>query len=267
MCRDDRIPDWVLEYMKETMAYFNDSFKAQEARFPNWGKCFGKYVEKAKEIFSNPFGSLRSLEEIHNELCVADALLGINNPYIDKIEYEPKLPSCKKTIDYRCEASETSIHIDVKTITPKTQSAWDKFVEIRSKGLIAPNNEFLLDPNYMGGEFWHSFSASRGRMLEYTLELEGKILQSGLATDGCMFILALCGDGVNWHVDQLEDFVNYYRTGKHRYDDGFALMESHYVKEKGIEFSRNVAKFIYLERSLGGIQPKKVVWDVSPPQY
>jgi len=266
MSKNEKIPDWVLEYIKEANKYFKDLFERHESRFPDWRRCLERYTKKVDEIISNPFGSLRSLEEIHNELCVADALLGSNNPYIDEIEYEPPLPSCKKTIDFKCKHGETFSYIDVKTISPETINRWDKFNEVKNKDLFAPNTELLLDPNYMGGERWHSFFTSRARMLEYTLELEEKISKSGLGAGANRFLLALCGDGVNWHVSQFEDFVYYYQNGQHRPDDVFSKMESDYVKQKGIKLSRKVGKFIYIERSLGYIQPKKVIWNVTPPK-
>jgi hypothetical protein len=265
MNKNETIPKWVMGPIEEAMTYFATSFKQKESRFPGWKACFKRYTEKYDEIMSSSQTSVRALQEIHNELCIADALLEINNPHIDLIEYEPPLPSGGKTIDYKCKAGDVSVYIDVKTITPKAINAWDKFVDIRGRGLIAPNNEFILDPDYMGGEFWHDFFTSRGKMLVYSLELENKVSESGLGDEGNLFILALCGDGVKWHVDQLEDFVHFYRSGNHRYDDGFSVMENHFIKQKGIVFTRRIAKFIYLERSLGYLKPKRIIWNVTPP--
>jgi hypothetical protein len=263
---NSNIPGWVIDYLDEVKLYFDKAFVQNESRFPTWKKCVNRYNEKYDEVVSASNSSVRALEEMHNELCIADALLGINNPCIELIEYEPALPKCGKTIDYRCMSGSSSIYVDVKTITPKTVNAWDKYIDVKSKGLIAPNNEFILDPEYMGGEIWHSFTAARGRMLEYTLELEQKIDQAKIGVKNNIFLLAFCGDGNNWHLDQLEDFVHFYRIGQHRYDDGFSLMEKHCIQQKGIKFTRRISKFIYLERSLGYVKPKNIVWNVIPPR-
>ena len=260
-----KIPEWVIEYIEEVKLYFAKAFMQHESRFPKWQACVKKYTDKYDEIISTSKRSVSALEEIHNELCIADALLAINNPHLDLIDYEPALPNCSKTIDYKYTAEGASIYVDVKTIAPKTINALDKYIDIKNKKLIAPNNEFILDQDYMGGEIWHSFFAARGRMLEYTLELEKKIDESKLGFEGNIFLLALCGAGGNWHVDQLEDFIHYYRSGQHRYDDDFSLMERHYIKQKGISFTRRIAKFVYLERSLGYVVPKKMIWNVTPP--
>jgi len=265
MDRKNEIPKYVINSIEATKLYFADSFIKHELRFPGWRACLKRYADKYDEIISSNCYSVRQLEEIHNELCVADALLEINYPYIDIIEYEPPILPCLKTIDYKCKAGNIFAYVDIKTITPKAIDAWSKFTDLKGKGLISENNEFILEQEYLGGEFWHDITTSRGRMLEYTIELEKKILESGMDVEGNMFLLALCGNGAKWHVDELEDFVHYYRTGHHRDDDGLAKMESHYMEQNRIVFSGRIDKFIYVERSLGYIQPQRIVWNVVPP--
>ena len=41
--------------------------------------------------------------------------------------------------------------------------------------MFLENNVVAVSKEWMGGEIWHQMFAARARMLEYTLELEGKI--------------------------------------------------------------------------------------------
>ncbi len=81
-----------------------------------------------------------------------------------------------------------------------------------------------LDKNGLGGEFYHKYYASRGKFLDYTLELEKKIAASGKAGKD-EFVMVFCGNKWDWELDDLEDFADFYFTGCHRCDDHFAKME------------------------------------------
>ncbi|MBI3945595.1 MAG: hypothetical protein HY321_06740 [Armatimonadetes bacterium] len=104
-------------------------------------------------------------------------------------------------------------------------------------------------------------------MLEYTLELEGKIAEGMLDAPNNAFVLALCGCGWYWRQDDLEDFVHFYRSSAHREDDPFSVMERHYISEKGIALTGTVSQFAYLRRPQWCIRPNCLIWSVqSPPQ-
>ena len=42
---------------------------------------------------------------------------------------------------------------------------------------------------------WHAMSTARGRMLEYTLELEAKIAEAKLSVENTRFVMAFRGEG------------------------------------------------------------------------
>lgn len=107
--------------------------------------------------------------------------------------------------------------------------------------------------------------AARGRMMEYTLELENKIATANLTAPKTAVILMLCGEGFYWHEDELEDFVSFYRSGTHRADDPFAKMEAHEMSEKGITFQRSITRFACMNRPQGDIAFKRLNWNVQPP--
>jgi hypothetical protein len=69
------------------------------------------------------------------------------------------------------------------------------------------------------------YEFSLASFLRYALEFEEKLLavQATSPGAGC---LIFCGNGIDWHPSQLEDFADFYRTGEHRPDDSFAEMEA-----------------------------------------
>ncbi len=114
-----------------------------------------------------------------------------------------------------------------------------------------------------GGEIWHGWFAARGRMLEYTLELEQKIREAVLKGKPItVFFLALCGTGFEWHESQLEDFVDFYRTGRHRSDDPFAKMEAHCMAKANLSLDRTVTRFVYVKRKTTIVLPERLNWNV-----
>jgi hypothetical protein len=158
------------------------------------------------------------------------------------------------------------VYVDVKTISPVPTDKWGQFEEAQREKWIPENVRVGLSEDWMGGEIWHGWIAGRGRMLEYALELEQKIRDSGLngRTDTSI-ILALCGTGFQWHESQLEDFADFYRSGRHRSDDAFARMEAHFIEERKIVLKRTVTSIAYMERKMRAILPKIMGWNVRGP--
>ena len=90
------------------------------------------------------------------------------------------------------------------------------------------------------------------------LELEDKIGEIA-NREKYSFALVFCGDGFKWHRTQLEDFADFYRTGRHRPDDPVGKMELHDMNDKGQRLQRTISCFCYLERPLFRIEKKKFV--------
>src|SRR4029077_12119372 len=133
-----------------------------------------------------------------------------------------------QTIDFRATGDDGLIaYVDVKTIKPAPRDRWDQYEKAQEKSLFPARAHILVKKEWLGGEIWHSTFAARDRMLEYALETEKKIAEAKLTAERTLFVLALCGNGFHWHEDQLEDFVSFYHSGKHRPDDPFAKMEAH----------------------------------------
>ena len=72
--------------------------------------------------------SFRAVDEVHNELCIAKALLANTKPRFSSLAYEPRLPGCAKSIDF-CASSDDGcmVFVDVKTIKPEARDRWEQF--------------------------------------------------------------------------------------------------------------------------------------------
>jgi hypothetical protein len=259
--------EWVKAYAAEVQKTFGQEFAAAADRFKDGQVLLDRFNAAIESVLKNGKGYFRAVDEAHNELCVASALLSNKQLKFVRLEYEPPLPGCARTIDFRATADNGQIaYVDVKTIKPEDTDRWDQFERARTERWFPENVIVGISPQWLGGEIWHAWFAARGRMLEYSLELEQKIAEAGLQADNAIFVLALCGDGFRWHQDQLEDFVAFYSTGAYREDDSFSQVERKYMTDKKISLNLTISRFAYFQRKQGEIRPNRVNWHVRPPR-
>lgn len=255
----------VSSYRTKVTRIFGEIFAAETGRFRDGERLLRRFNEAVDRALTG--SPLKAVTETHNELCIARALLLNAAPRFSSVAYEPPLAGCAKSIDFSCQSSEgLTTFIDVKTIMPEPKDRWDQFEKAREEKRFPDDHIIGLFKDWMGGEIWHGWLAGRGRMLEYTLELEEKIKESGLKgrTD-TIFILALCGTGFHWHKSQLEDFVDFYRSGQHRSDDNLAKMEAHFINEQKLSLERTVTAFACMHRKRTAVLPTLLHWSVTGP--
>lgn len=262
---DDQIA-WLEEYRGEAVKAFTAIFANAKDRFSGGERLLRRFNEAVDAVLKG--SSFRAVDEAHNELCVVKALLDNTKPRFSSLAYEPALPGCAKAIDFRAVAADgLTLYVDVKTIKPEDGDRWEQFEKAVKEDRISENVNVVLREDGMGGEIWHWMFAARSRFLEYTLELEGKIGESGLkGRANTYFALALCGAGVHWQEDWLEDFVQFYRNGRHRSDDPFAKMETYFTEEKKIMADRTVTRFACMKRRQGELFHTRLNWNVQPPK-
>jgi hypothetical protein len=257
--------EWVKAYAAEVMEAFGAEFAAANDRFKDGQVLLNRFNAAIESVLKNGRGHFRAVDEAHNELCTASALLSNTKLKFIRLEYEPSLSGCPKTIDFRATAEDGQIaYVDVKTIKPESTDRWDQFERATAERWFPENIIVGISKEWLGGEIWHGWFAARSRMLEYSLELEQKITEAGLAADNVIPVPALYGDGFRWHQDQLEDFVSFYYCGVHRGDDPFAQTERKYITDKRIYLKRTVSRFAYFQWKQGEIRPNRVNWHVRP---
>lgn len=242
---------------------FANAFSTDD-RLLNPSRLLKRYSDAIRRLLSGTWSNLSGVNEAHNELCVADALLKVTEPRLVSIQYEPPLAEGLATIDFRCVFADSVLWMDVKTSQPASRNRWDQFERVVSQNRIPSVVEIELHEEWLGGELWHNKITARSRMLEHSIDLERKI-ESCAAEGRVAFALAFCGTGFHWHVDELEDFVAYYTTERHRMDDGLAAMEVHTLQERSISLSRKIGMFSYFGRSQSSDLPDRIIWDVRPP--
>ena len=77
-------------------------------------------------------------------------------------------------------------------------------------------------------------------------------------------VLLICGTGFEWHLSNLEDFIDFYRRGVHREDDSFAKMEAHDLAERSIGAGSAIsASSRYIKRPMDHVTPEVMVSSCS----
>jgi hypothetical protein len=258
---------WLSEYESAVVALFSAKFKEGADRFTVGNRLLDRFVASVEEVRKRGRGFFHAVDEAHNELCIAAALLKNVEPQFVRILYEPPLHNTDKTIDFCAEIhGGPLVYVDVKTIKPRPKDRWDQYERAMKEGWFPKDVAFVVEREWLGGELWHDAFAARARMLEYTIEFEQKIAQAQLAMNGNVSVLALCGEGFHWYQDELEDFVAFYRTGHHRKDDPFSVVEDNYIGERHLSLSRAVSRIACLRRPQGELLQKRLNWNVQPPR-
>jgi hypothetical protein len=259
---------WIKSYAVEVTTVFGGEFDSQAARFKDSKKLLQRFDKAVNSMLSKGRRLVAAVDEAHNELCVASQLLANADPRFTLVEYEPILPRCAKSIDFRARTDQgRTLYVDVKTIKPKPTDRWDHFEKAKKEGWFPENVQVILSKPWLGGELWHNMFTARARMLEYALELEAKIRDCTLVEDdNTFFIIVFCGDGFHWRQDGLEDFVSFYRTGSHRADDPFSKVETKDIADKNITLNRTITRFACMNRSQFAIRHRRLNWNVQPPK-
>ena len=263
---DDTDIAWLHDYEGSTLKHFGLRFAACGLRFEHGDALLTRYSAAIREVISKGRAQFSAVDEAHNEICVADAVLSDPSVSEAKLLYEPSLPNTGKTIDFVLQEADGNLTlIDVKTIKPKPRDRWDQYERAINEKWLPKNVQFLLQQEWQGGELWHSAFASRSRFLEYAVELEAKLTAAAYGDAAHRQILVFCGEGFYWHQSELEDFVAFYRSGTHRPDDPFALAEDCYVQESELTLRRSISSFACLDRRQGDIKARRINWHVQPP--
>lgn len=257
----------VARYTQEVTREFEARFQKEANRFKDGRILLNRFVKTADLFEKNGVSQFDAINEAHNELCIASALLTMTDPVIETLEYEPPLENCAKSIDFRVKYKDIAIYVDVKTIKPERLDRWEQFVETNQLGRFPERVKLMLEQEWLGGELWHNNYTSRARMLEHALGLEAKLREGKLNAPGTFSVLALCGYGFHWHRDDLEDFVHFYRTGFHWPGDAFSMLEAYYIQSKSVQLDRTISRFVCMFRPTFGITPDTINWNVLPPTY
>jgi ketosteroid isomerase-like protein len=80
---------WVRAYASEVVKTFGKEFEAAADRFPDGQVLLDRFNAAVECVLTKGRGHFRAVDEAHNELCVASALLGNSKLKFIRVEYEP----------------------------------------------------------------------------------------------------------------------------------------------------------------------------------
>jgi len=119
---------------------FGREFDRAADRFKEGQVLLDRFNAATESVLANGRGYFRAVDEAHNELCVASALLANTRLKFTRLEYEPLLPGSPKTIDFRATAENGQVvYVDVKTIKPQATDRWDQFEKAMAEGWFPEN--------------------------------------------------------------------------------------------------------------------------------
>ncbi len=264
MTNSDKGNLFLRHFIDEAERTLISALETKKDIFPSRSTLVNRYRAAANHVLQEGFSNLRAFHEMHNEVCTAAVLLEESS--VKRVDYEPQINNCKKRFDFHITMTDGSVSIiEVKTIHPISKDDWTKYKVAIEKGLFPENAYLLLNDEWLGGELYHNSYAARSKMLDYTLEMEEKIESCLKDVKEKITILVFFTDGFDWHLDELEDFVSFYRSGRHLHGDPFAAMEDEFIKKEGVHLKNVIRYFACLRRPKTEIRPTRIIWNVSSP--
>jgi hypothetical protein len=141
---------WVKAHAAEVTQTFGAEFAVRD-RFAQGQLLLDRFNAAIDSVLKNGRGHFSAVDEAHNEICIASALLANTRLRFFWLEYEPPLPGCAKTIDFRATADNGQIvYVDVKTIKPQAADRWDQFEKAIKEGWIADNVHVVISEEWLG---------------------------------------------------------------------------------------------------------------------
>ena len=220
------------------------------ARFPDGHKLLKRFdheVEVWREKKGSDF-SFRQVINFGNEVAAAIGLLD-HVTDLALLQYEPRIPGVRKSLDFLLvNAGGDRAWVDVKTVAPQwvdDEPGWQRFIALRRD--LPENTHFIVDREFGGAGLAGQAVKARWSFVARTLEVEEKAVLIPENMGGSVSLL-LCSDYFAWHPDDLEDFADWYRTGRFRQDDWSRNEMVRYMREENMSFVRTLAGFHHLRR-------------------
>src|SRR2546428_720278 len=92
--------EWLKSYSAEVEETYSQRFRDESRRFQDGQRLVKRFTQALAQVLRTNWTSFRAVDEAHNELCIAYALLQNSNSQFSSVCYEPPLPHCTKSIDF-----------------------------------------------------------------------------------------------------------------------------------------------------------------------
>ncbi|WP_236840922.1 hypothetical protein [Bradyrhizobium sp. CCGE-LA001] len=246
---------------------YRDLIAGPDTRVANGQILWDQFESAVASCLADPRRDDRQLTEKINEVAVASVLLDDEALAGRTIQYEPDLLADGRKIDFVVDRGNDNLYVEVKTVRPKSDVsdiAWDDF--LRRRQFHPANFEYMVTKEGMGGMIYSNEFKSRAHFLEYTLAFEERLAAAKGVRNG-PGVLVFCGNGFAWRKSNLEDFADFYRTGRPRADDPFGPMQRDYVEKRKLNLLRNVDGFAFLDRPIESATKRAFHFPIKGPRF
>jgi hypothetical protein len=246
--------------------FYKPLITGSQSRLTGGTRLWGQFEDAITAYRKNGTASLNQVVERVNELVVAQIILNDKTLPEGKVQYEPQIGTDARRIDFVVpDVHGAYLYIEVKTVHPRTEDAeknWEKYEKRRE--LHSEDTQYVVQKGYLGAEIYGNSFSARSKFMEYAREFEVRLAAANDAQPG-RGVLVFCGDGWAWRLSQLEDFADFYRTGRHRPDDSFGRMEAEEIRRSGIQLMRNIEAFGFMKRHFASITEEEWRPEVRGP--
>ena len=231
------------------------------------GSKLWRQFEDALDAFRRGATDFRPVYERINEMAAAQVLLADPTLAGAALAYEPPIAADGSLIDFMVSMpDDRTIYVEVKTVHPRTvdgDASWRKYEQRRVHH--SDQVDYLVRKDWLGGQIYGDSFSARAAFMTYARQFEGRLSAASAVRPG-QGVLMICGTGFPWHRSELEDFVDFYRSGRHRADDPFAKMEAHALSSGSIALQRNISEIAYLRRAMNRVQAEEWAAKVEGPR-
>ncbi len=256
----------IEEHIAAAETFYRPIILGPGSRLESGGKLWKQYQKGLKAYRRNATDFLPVYERI-NEMAAAHVLFSDPTLHVATIAYETLIADNRSRIDFTAWWPDgRALYIEVKTVHPRTEDSEATWARHKERSARHPKNvHYIVCEERLGGKIsGDSFSARRSFMT-YSRQFEETLAAANKVRPG-EGVLLVCGTGMEWHLSNLEDFVDFYRLGVHREDDSFAKMEAYNLAERSIELKRNIARFAYIQRPMDHVTHEIWCSDVQGPK-
>lgn len=258
--------DEAQDHIGAAAAFYGPIISGPDSRL-HGGQKLWRQFEDACDAYARELTVFQPVYERINEMAAAHVLLTDVTLVPAQLSYEPPIAADGSLIDFVAAwPAGRTLYIEVKTVHPRTQdgeASWAKYQ--RRKAHHAEHVHYLVHKDWLGGQIYGDSFSARGAFMTYARQLEERLAAASAVKAG-EGVLLFCGTGFPWHRSELEDFADFYRSGRHRADDPFAKMEAHAISNGSIALRRNISEFAYLRRPMNRVDSEEWSAKVLGPE-
>lgn len=255
--------DEIEQYIAKVKIYYEPLITGGKARLEGGAKLWRQFTDAAANYRKRGSAGHAALYERGNELAVAHVLL--TRPAFSNhgIAYEPQMAVDNRRIDFVLRDFDYgNLYVEVKTVRPTaedTETNWQRYEQNRRHH--TENVDLHVEKGLLGAQISRNSFSARSKFMEYARAFESRLDEATEVERG-RGLLVFCGTGYEWERSRLEDFADFYRTGRHRRDDLYAAMEA----QDCLPLRRNIKAFGLMKRSMVSIVEEEWIDDVRGPK-